>query len=66
MPRPLLAHIDLSALRHNLGVARRCAPQSRTMAVIKANGYGHGVLRAARALNAAEGFAVLNVSEAVA
>ena len=64
--RPLQAQIDLSALQHNLGVARGHAPQSRTMAVIKANGYGHGMLRVAQALEAAEGFAVLNVEEAVA
>ncbi|MDP2879054.1 MAG: alanine racemase [Sulfuricella sp.] len=66
MTRPLQAQIDLSALRHNLGVARVHAPQSKVMAVIKANGYGHGMLRVARALEAAEGFAVLNVDEAMA
>ncbi|MBZ0095753.1 MAG: alanine racemase [Sulfuricella sp.] len=64
--RPLQARIDLSALQHNLGVARGHAPQSRTMAVIKANGYGHGLLRVARALETADGYAVLNVDEAVA
>lgn len=63
--RPLQAQIDLSALKHNLGVARGHAPQSRAMAVIKANGYGHGTLRVAHALETAEGFAVLNVGEAV-
>jgi len=64
--RPLQALIDLSALKHNLGVARGHAPQSRSMAVIKANGYGHGMLRVAHALETADGFAVLNVGEAVA
>jgi alanine racemase len=64
--RPLQALIDLSALKHNLGVARGYAPQSRTIAVIKANAYGHGMLRVVHALESAEGFAVLNVSEAVA
>ncbi|MHB1590947.1 MAG: alanine racemase [Sulfuricella sp.] len=63
--RPLQAQIDLSALRHNLGVARGHAPEARTIAVIKANGYGHGMLRVAHALDTAEGYAVLNVSEAV-
>ncbi len=65
MTRPLQARIDLSALQHNLGVARGHAPQSRTIAVIKANGYGHGMLRVAHALDAAEGFAVLNLEDAV-
>ena len=66
MSRPLRATIDYSALRQNLGVARRYARKSRIMAVIKANGYGHGMLRAARGLETADGFAVLNLSEAVA
>lgn len=35
------------------------------MAVVKANGYGHGILRVAHALNGAEGFAVLGVDEGV-
>jgi alanine racemase len=66
MARPLQARIHLPALGNNLAVARRAAPQSRIMAVIKANGYGHGLLRVARALAAADGFAVLTVEEAVA
>ncbi len=66
MPRPLHARIDLSALNDNLAVARRRAPSSRVMAVIKANGYGHGILRVARALRGADGFAVLTVEEAAA
>lgn len=35
------------------------------MAVVKADGYGHGLLRVARALEDSDGFAVLNVSEAI-
>ncbi len=66
MSRPLRATVDLSALRHNLGVARKHAPHARIMAVIKANGYGHGMLRVAKALDDADGFAVLNLSEAIA
>ena len=64
MSRPIQAHIDLSALEHNLQLARR-ATTARIMAVIKANGYGHGLLRTASALNAAEGFALLDVHDAV-
>lgn len=62
--RPLIARIDSAALAHNLGVARAAAPGARIMAVIKANGYGHGLVRVARALRAADGFAVLNLDEA--
>lgn len=66
MSRPLRATVDFSALRHNLGIARSHAPHAHIMAVIKANAYGHGMLRAAKALEAADGFAVLNLAEAIA
>lgn len=66
MSRPLVATIHAAALRHNLAVAKQHAPQSKTMAVIKANGYGHGLLRVARELGAAEGFAVLGLDEGIA
>jgi alanine racemase len=65
MSRNTRALIDLGALRHNLALARRSAPQSRVMAVIKSNAYGHGLLAAARALRAADAFAVCNLAEAV-
>jgi len=65
MSRPIHANIDLSALTNNLRVARRSA-SSRIMAAIKANAYGHGLLRVAGALNEAEGFAMLDVRDAVA
>ncbi len=64
MPRPISARIDLSALEHNLQVARR-ATSARVMAVIKADAYGHGLLRCADALSAADGFAVLDVRDAL-
>jgi len=65
MPRPIHALIDLSALRHNLVVVRRNAPQARTYTVIKANAYGHGLLRAARAFESSEGFGILEIENAV-
>jgi alanine racemase len=65
MPRPIQALIDLSALEHNLSVVRRHAPRSRVMAVIKADAYGHGLLRAAEALARADGFAMLELDAAV-
>ena len=65
MPRPIQAHIDLSALENNLHVARRAAPSARIMAVIKAEGYGHGLTRVAEALSAADGFALLDIQDAV-
>ncbi|MEQ1774171.1 MAG: alanine racemase [Burkholderiales bacterium] len=68
MSRPITASFDLSALRHNLGVVRRHVKQSRVLAVIKANAYGHGIMRVARALSDAgvEGFALLELDAAIA
>ncbi|GAB6042728.1 alanine racemase [Endothiovibrio diazotrophicus] len=60
------AVIDLGALRHNLSRVRAVAPDSRVLAVIKADGYGHGMLRVARALEGADGFAVGRMAEALA
>jgi len=64
MPRPIRATIRASALRHNLQVAREYAGDARIWAVMKANAYGHGLERAARALADADGFAVLDFQEA--
>ena len=65
MPRPITATLDLSALAHNLDVARAHAPHAKLFAVIKANAYGHGLLRAAQALRAADGFAVVEFDAAM-
>lgn len=64
MPRPIRATISAGALAHNLRIARTHAGRARIWAVIKANAYGHGLERAARALGAADGFAVLDFAEA--
>jgi alanine racemase len=64
MPRPIRATISAGALAHNLRVARTHAGRARIWAVIKANAYGHGLERAARALHGADGFAVLDFAEA--
>ncbi len=59
------ACIDLSALQHNLRKVRALAPRSRVYAVIKANAYGHGMLRVAHYLAEADALAVARVEEAV-
>ncbi len=66
MPRPLTACINHAALRHNLALARALAPDSRLMAVVKADAYGHGLLRTASALRSADAFAVLTLDDALA
>ncbi|NIR31180.1 MAG: alanine racemase [Gammaproteobacteria bacterium] len=65
MTRPARAIVHLAALRHNLRRVRQSAPRCRVLAVVKANGYGHGAVRVARALSDAEGFAVAGIDEAL-
>lgn len=59
------AVLDLDAVQHNLAVVRQHAPYAKIMAVIKANGYGHGLLRIAQAAKEADAFAVARVEEAI-
>ncbi len=67
MPRPIRARIDLAALRHNYLLAKERAGGARAWAVVKADAYGHGVLRAARAFgDIADGFALLDIPDAIA
>lgn len=65
MPRPITATIDLSALQHNLSVAKRCAPHSKVWAVVKANAYGHGLERGMRGFGAADGLGLIEIDGAV-
>jgi alanine racemase len=60
------AVIDLNALQHNLERARDKAPHARLMAIIKANGYGHGLDRVARALHEADALGVASLAEGIA
>jgi alanine racemase len=63
--RPLVATIDLAAIRHNYSVAKRCAPARQAFAVVKANAYGHGLGEVVTALSEqADGFAVASLEEA--
>jgi alanine racemase len=60
------AVINLSALQHNLTRVRAAAPAARVMAVIKANGYGHGLIRIARALQQVDALGVASLAEGIA
>lgn len=50
MSRAAEACLDMAALSSNLERVRALAPQSKVMAMIKANAYGHGLVRIGRAL----------------
>ncbi len=65
MTRPTRAIIDCEALHHNLAQVRAAAPGRQIMAIVKANGYGHGIVRVARLLgNTADAFGVACLEEA--
>src|SRR5438552_16250410 len=60
------AEIDQRALRHNAAVVReRLGPAVELLAVVKANGYGHGMVGVANAVaRDAQFFVVANLEEA--
>ena len=57
--------IDVEALRHNLLRVKSFAPDSKVIAVIKANAYGHGVKSVATALSEADILALATPNEAI-
>jgi alanine racemase len=66
MSRPAKITINLNALRHNYQLACSLAPASQTLAVVKANAYGHGATACAKALEPfAPAFAVACIEEAL-
>jgi alanine racemase len=66
MSRPARAIINLSRLKRNFDIAQSLSPNSKTIAVVKANGYGHGLKEVALALdNDADALAVACIDEAL-
>ena len=66
MHRKTVARIDLGAIRQNYALTTTLAPKSKSIAVIKANAYGHGVVQVAKALqDIAPAFAVATIDEAL-
>jgi len=65
MARPLVAHVELSALAANVARVRAYAPRAEVLAVVKANAYGHGLERVLPALDAADGLALIELDAAI-
>jgi len=65
MPRPISATLHLAAFDNNLQVIRRFAPTAKIWSVVKANAYGHGIDRVWQSLANTDGFALLDLAEAV-
>ena len=59
------AEVSCSALKANLAKLKQIAPNSKVMAVVKANGYGHGLLNVAECLPEADGFGLARLEEAL-
>lgn len=66
MSRPLVAQVNLVALRANLAKARELAADAQVLAVVKADAYGHGLMRILPALSDADGLALLELDAAIA
>lgn len=63
MSRATQATIHLGAMRRNLARIRERAPGVQVMAIVKADAYGHGLERTARALNDADAFGVAAIGD---
>ncbi len=64
MARYTVSRIDVDAVAHNLARVRKAAPDSRVMAVVKADAYGHRIDLVLPALGAADMLAVATIDEA--
>ena len=66
-PRRTWVEIDSAALRHNARITREAAGGAALMAVVKADGYGHGIEEVSKALvGEVEAFGVATLEEALA
>ena len=63
MARSAVATIHLDALRANLARIRALGGNAKVMAVVKADAYGHGLERCARALTDADAFGVASIAD---
>ncbi len=65
MARPTRIQINLDAVRHNLGRVQAMASGCSVMAMVKANGYGHGGVAVAKALKQATALGVACIDEGI-
>ena len=65
MARPIHAHLSLPALRANVARVKKLAPNAEVLAVVKADAYGHGLMRVLPGLESAEGVALVELDAAI-
>ena len=63
--RPVWVEINAAALKNNIQQVKSLVPNSKVMAVIKADGYGHGMNVVAEQLNDADEFAVNSLDDVI-
>lgn len=63
MSRPTQITIDLAALKNNYQQVKAHAPNSKVLAMVKSNGYGHGLVAISKALPKADAFGVACIEE---
>ncbi|HEX5486415.1 MAG TPA: alanine racemase [Limnobacter sp.] len=64
MPRPIRAYIDPQAVSFNIENLKKRMPDATCMAVVKADGYGHGLSRIFKGLANADALALLELDRA--
>lgn len=64
MPRPIRAYIDPQAVSFNIENLKKRMPTAHCMAVVKADGYGHGLARIFSGLAKADSLALLELDRA--
>lgn len=60
-----IAKIDLAAINHNYNLLQEISGHRPIMVMVKANGYGHGIVQVANTLTNADFFGVARLSEAL-
>jgi len=66
MARKCIASINLSAIKENYLYAKSLAPNSKAIAIIKADAYGHGAIEVAKELNkVADTYGAACIEEAI-
>ncbi|HRE33305.1 MAG TPA: alanine racemase, partial [Candidatus Berkiella sp.] len=65
MSRQVIAKVSQQALLHNVEVVRALAKNSKILAMVKANAYGHGLVQVAKALSTVDALGVASIEEAL-
>lgn len=65
MSRPISVTVNAAALKHNFSLIRNFDPRKKIWSVLKGNGYGHGLRNVFVSLSESDGFAVLDINDAI-